>query len=114
MKVAIGIGSAYYNGDDWNELVDYTVAADTMGVDYVWSAEAWGMDAVVPLAYLAAKTQHIKLGTGIMQISSRVPPMIAMTAQSLRTVCFGFRRLRPTSRRRVARRILCQTPVKIA
>jgi len=67
-------------------LVDYTVAADTMGVDYVWSAEAWGMDAVVPLAYLAAKTQHIKLGTGIMQISSRVPPMIAMTAQSLRTV----------------------------
>ena len=86
MKVAIGIGSAYYNGDDWNELVDYTVAADTMGVDYVWSAEAWGMDAVVPLAYLAAKTQHIKLGTGIMQISSRVPPMIVMTAQSLRTV----------------------------
>ena len=86
MKVAIGIGSAYYNGDDWNELVDYTVAAATMGVDYVWSAEAWGMDAVVPLAYLAAKTQHIKLGTGIMQISSRVPPMIAMTAQSLRTV----------------------------
>ena len=86
MKVAIGIGSAYYNGDDWNELVDYTVAADTMGVDYVWSAEAWGMDAVVPLAYLAAKTQHIKLGTGIMQISYRVPPMIAMTAQSLRTV----------------------------
>ena len=86
MKVAIGIGSAYYNGDDWNELVDYTVAADTMGVDYVWSAEAWGMDAVVPLAYLAAKTQHIKLGTGIIQISSRVPPMIAMTAQSLRTV----------------------------
>ena len=86
MKVAIGIGSAYYNGEDWNDLVDYTVAADKMGVDYVWSAEAWGMDAVVPLAYLAAKTQHIKLGTGIIQISSRVPPMIAMTAQSLRTV----------------------------
>ena len=86
MKVAIGIGSAYYNGDEWDELVDYTVAADQMGVDYVWSAEAWGMDAIVPLAYLAAKTQHIKLGTGIMQISARVPPMIAMTAQSLRTV----------------------------
>ena len=86
MKVAIGIGSAYYNGDDWQDLVDYTVDADQMGVDYVWSAEAWGMDAVVPLAYLAGKTQHIKLGTGIIQISSRVPPMIAMTAQSLRTV----------------------------
>ncbi len=86
MKTAIGIGSAYYNGEDWDELVEYTVQADKMGVDHVWSAEAWGMDAIVPLAYVAAKTENIKLGTGILQISSRVPPMIAMTAQSLATV----------------------------
>ena len=86
MKTGIGIGSAYYNGEDWDELVDYTVEADRMGVDYVWSAEAWGMDAIVPLAFVAAKTSNIKLGTGILQISSRVPPMIAMTAQSLSTV----------------------------
>lgn len=86
MKTAIGIGSAYYNGEDWDQLVDYTVAADRMGVDYVWSAEAWGMDAVVPLAYMAARTKNIMLGTGIMQISARVPAMIAMTAQSLATV----------------------------
>lgn len=86
MKTAIGIGSAYYNGQDWDELVEYTVEADRMGVDHVWSAEAWGMDAIVPLAYVAARTERIKLGTGIMQISSRVPPMIAMTAQSLDTV----------------------------
>lgn len=65
MKVAIGIGSAYYNGEDWNELVDYTVAADKMGVDYVWSAEAWGMDAVVPLAYLAAKTSTSNSAPGL-------------------------------------------------
>ena len=86
MKTGIGIGSAYYNGEDWNQLVDYTVEADKMGVDYVWSAEAWGMDAIVPLAYLAAVTENIKLGTGIVQISSRVPSMIAMTAQSLATI----------------------------
>ena len=86
MKTGIGIGSAYYNGEDWDELVDYTVAADKMGVDYVWSAEAWGMDAIVPLAYVAARTSNIKLGTGILQVSSRVPSMIAMTAQSLATV----------------------------
>lgn len=86
MKTGIGIGSAYYNGEDWDELVDYTVEADKMGVDYVWSAEAWGMDAIVPLAYVAARTKNIKLGTGIMQVSSRVPSMIAMTAQSLATV----------------------------
>jgi F420-dependent oxidoreductase-like protein len=86
MKTAIGIGSAYYNGEDWDQMVDYAVAADQMGVDHVWSAEAWGMDAVVPLAYIAARTERILLGTGIMQISARVPAMIAMTAQSLATV----------------------------
>jgi len=86
MKTAISIGSAYYNGEDWPELVDYTGQAERMGVDIAWSAEAWGMDAVVPLAYLAARTERIRLGTGIMQISARVPSMIAMTAQSLATV----------------------------
>ena len=86
MKTAIGIGSAYYNGEDWNDLVEYTVAADRMGVDFVWSAEAWGMDAIVPLAFVAARTENIKLGTGILQISSRVPSMIAMTSQSLATI----------------------------
>lgn len=89
MKTSISIGSAYYNGEDWDQLVDYAMAADRMGVDQAWSAEAWGMDAIVPLAYLAAKTENIKLGTGIMQISSRVPSMIAMTAQSLDTVSKG-------------------------
>ncbi len=89
MKVSIGIGSAYYNGEDWDQLVDYTVAADRMGVAQAWSAEAWGMDAIVPLAYLAARTQRIQLGTGILQISSRVPSMTAMTAQSMDTVSNG-------------------------
>jgi F420-dependent oxidoreductase-like protein len=89
MKTAISIGSAYYNGEDWDKMVEYTQAADQFGVDQAWSAEAWGMDAIVPLAYLAAKTERIKLGTGIMQISARVPSMIAMTAQSLDTVSKG-------------------------
>lgn len=89
MKTAIAIGSAYYNGEDWPALVDYARQADRMGVDKAWSAEAWGMDSVVPLAYLAGQTERIRLGTGIMQISSRVPSMIAMTAQSLSTVSDG-------------------------
>lgn len=89
MKTSIGIGSAYYNGEDWHGLVEYTCAAERLGVDFAWSAEAWGMDAVVPLAYLAAKTDRIKLGTGILQISSRVPSMVAMTAQSLQRVSNG-------------------------
>ena len=86
MKTSVSIGSAYYNGDDWDQMVDYTVQAERLGVDQVWSAEAWGMDAIVPLAYIAARTSKIKLGTGIMQISARVPSMIAMTTQSMDTV----------------------------
>lgn len=86
MKTSVSIGSAYYNGDDWDQMVDFTVQAERLGVDQVWSAEAWGMDAIVPLAYIAARTTKIKLGTGIMQISARVPSMIAMTTQSMDTV----------------------------
>jgi len=89
MRVSVAIGGAYSSGEDWDELVDFTIAADSMGVDEAWSAEAWGMDAVVPLAFLAAKTKNIKLGTGIMQISARVPSMTAMTAQSMDTVSKG-------------------------
>jgi len=89
MKTSIAIGSAYYNGENWDELADLTVEAERLGVDQAWSAEAWGMDAIVPLAFMAARTEKIKLGTGILQISSRVPSMIAMTAQSMATVSKG-------------------------
>lgn len=83
MKASISIGSAYYNGEDWEGLVELVEAADRLGVDTAWSAEAWGMEAVTPLAYLAARTSRIRLGTGILQISARTPAMTAMTALSL-------------------------------
>jgi F420-dependent oxidoreductase-like protein len=86
MKMGISVGSAYYDGSDWSDIVNYILEAEKLGVNEVWSAEAWGMDALVPLAYIAAKTEKIKLGTGILQISSRVPSMIAMSAQSMATV----------------------------
>lgn len=89
MKTSISIGSAYYDGSHWEDLVNYVVEAERLGIDQAWSAEAWGMDAVVPLAYLAGRTKRIQLGTGIMQITSRVPSMIAMTAQSMDTVSNG-------------------------
>jgi F420-dependent oxidoreductase-like protein len=66
--------------------VDYVLEAERLGVDVAWSAEAWGQDAVTPLAYLAARTSRIRLGTGIMQISARAPAMTAMTALTLATL----------------------------
>lgn len=83
MRTAIGIGSPYASGADWEAITEYVVEADRLGVDDVWSAEAWGTDAVTPLAYLAARTERVRLGTGIMQISARAPSMTAMTAMSL-------------------------------
>ena len=83
MRVSISVGSAYYDGENWDDLVSYVVAADRLGVDTVWSAEAWGMEAVASLGYLAAKTERIRLGSGIMQISARTPATTALTALSL-------------------------------
>ena len=81
MRVSIGVGGASSGRErDFDRQVDYVVEAEKLGVDAVWTAEAWGQDAVTPLAYLAAKTHRIKLGTGIMQISARTPSMTAMTA----------------------------------
>ena len=87
MKVSIGIGGAASGRKrDFDEQVDYVVEAEKLGVDAVWTAEAWGQDAISPLAYLAATTSRIRLGTGIMQISARVPAMTAMTALTMAAI----------------------------
>ena len=80
MKIAIDLG---ITGVNWQDSITYAVEAERLGVDFVWSAEAWGYDSVTPLAYLAAKTSRITLGTGIMQIGARTPAMTAMTAMTM-------------------------------
>jgi F420-dependent oxidoreductase-like protein len=80
MRVAISLRLA---NDDWAAATAYVVEAERLGVDVVWSAEAWGHDAVTPLGFLAARTSRIRLGTGIMQAGTRTPALIAMTAMSL-------------------------------
>ena len=59
------------------------VEAEKLGFDSVWTAEAYGSDAITPLAWIAAQTSTIKLGTGIIQISARTPASVAMTAMTL-------------------------------
>lgn len=81
MNLAISVGGyAHY---DLVTQTDYVLQAEKMGINTVWSAEGWGEDAVTSLAYLAALTNRVKLGTGIMQISARVPAITAMTALSM-------------------------------
>jgi F420-dependent oxidoreductase-like protein len=80
MRISIGLGLA---NEDWAQTVSYVTEAERLGVSAVWSAEAWGHDAVTPLAYLAAHTSTIKLGSGIIQAGTRTPALVAMTALSL-------------------------------
>jgi F420-dependent oxidoreductase-like protein len=63
--------------------VDRVLSAERLGYDSVWSAEAYGSDAVTPLAFLAARTSHIRLGTGILQLAGRSPANCAMTMTTL-------------------------------
>jgi F420-dependent oxidoreductase-like protein len=83
MRVAIGAVVA--TQDD----VDFVVEAERVGVTSVWVPEAWGQDALTPLAYLAAVTTKIKLATGIAQIGARTPAMLAMSAMSMQMLSGG-------------------------
>jgi alkanesulfonate monooxygenase SsuD/methylene tetrahydromethanopterin reductase-like flavin-dependent oxidoreductase (luciferase family) len=87
MKTSIAVGGATHA--NIRGMVEFVQQAERLGVDYVWSAEAWGQDAVTSLAYLAGQTSRIKLGTGIMQISARTPSMTAMTALALHDLSNG-------------------------
>jgi F420-dependent oxidoreductase-like protein len=57
--------------------------AERLGFDSVWSAEAYGSDALTPLAYLAAVTSRIRLGTAVMQVAARAPAATAMALATL-------------------------------
>ncbi len=63
--------------------------ADQLGVYAVWAAEAYGSDAVTPLAWIGAQTKQIKLGTAIMQMPGRTPANAAMTAMTLNQLSGG-------------------------
>lgn len=86
MKVATGIG---YSGASMRIDMDFVHEVERLGYDSIWTAEAYGSDAVTPLAYIAALTMRIKLGTSIMQIPGRTPAMCAMTMSTLDAISGG-------------------------
>ena len=71
---------------DFDDQVQFVVEAERLRVDFLWTAEAWGQGAIVPLAFIAARTSRIKLGTVIMQISARAPVLLAMTALTVAAI----------------------------
>ena len=89
MKISISASSPAWDRDAFSDQLTYVQEAERMGADTVWTVEGWGQDAVTPLAYLAARTKTIKLGTAIMQITARAPAMTAMTAMTLSSLSEG-------------------------
>jgi F420-dependent oxidoreductase-like protein len=74
---------AGYSGARLELPMDLIQEADRLGVYAVWTAEAYGSDAVTPLAWIGAQTSRIHLGTAIMQMPARTPANTAMTAMTL-------------------------------
>jgi len=71
------------------ETADRVVALEKAGLDQIWVAEPYGFDAVSLLGYLAAKTERVQLGTGILNIYSRTPGALLQTAAGLDNVSGG-------------------------
>jgi F420-dependent oxidoreductase-like protein len=86
MKLGLLAG---YSPATMNVPMDLIKHVEGLGYDSVWTAEAWGSDAVTPATWILAQTEKIKVGTAIMQMPARTPAMTAMTAMTLYAMSEG-------------------------
>lgn len=86
MKLGFLLG---YSGKQISIPIDLIKQAESIGFDSVWTAEAYGNDAVTAASWVLAQTDKIRVGTAIMQMPARTPAMCAMTAMSLHQLSGG-------------------------
>ena len=79
----LGLAMGYWSAGPPDDLIESVVEAEKLGYDSAWTAEAYGSDALTPLAYVASHTSRIKLGTSVVQLSARTPTATAMAALTL-------------------------------
>jgi len=79
----LGYSTGYWSAGPPAGALDAIKEADRLGFDSFWAAEAYGSDALTPLAYWGSHTENIKLGTSIVQMSARTPAATAMAAVTL-------------------------------
>jgi F420-dependent oxidoreductase-like protein len=89
----LGVNLGYWGGGNDVDNLALAQEADRLGYSVCWVAEAYGSDAPTVLAWVAAQTQRIDIGAGVMQIPARTPAMTAMTAATLDTLSGGRFRL---------------------
>ena len=79
----LGYNTGYWSSGPPSGALEGVLEADRLGFDSVWTAEAYGSDALTPLAWWGSQTERIRLGTAIMQMSARTPAATAMAAITL-------------------------------
>ena len=77
----LGLQLGYWGAQPPADIVGISQEAERLGFDSVFTAEAWGSDAFTPLAFIAAHTERIRLGTAVVQISARTPAATAMASR---------------------------------
>ncbi len=88
MKLGLTLG---YSGAQLSLPIKTVQLAERLGYDSVWTAEAYGSDAITPLAYIAAHTNRIRLGTAVIQLAARSPANAAMAMATLDQLAGGNR-----------------------
>ena len=79
----LGLMLGYWGSHPPTDHIQLAQEAEKLGYDSVWTAEAYGSDAVTTATWVLAQTEKIRVGTAIMQMPARTPAMTAMTAMSL-------------------------------
>jgi len=78
--VKLGFGMGYWGAGPNPDAAELVLEAERLGYDSIWTAEAYGSDALTPLAWYGSRTSRVKLGTSIIQMSARTPAATAMAA----------------------------------
>jgi F420-dependent oxidoreductase-like protein len=79
----LGLNTGYWAGGPPPGAAEAIAEAEQLGVDSIWTAEAYGSDCLTPLAWWGASTERLKLGTAIVQMSARQPAATAMAAMTM-------------------------------
>src|SRR5947207_4389274 len=82
-ELKLGLNLGYWAGGPPPGAAEAIAEAERLGFDSIWTAEAYGSDALMPLAWWGSSTERIKLGTAIVQISARTPAATAIAAMTL-------------------------------
>jgi F420-dependent oxidoreductase-like protein len=88
-NLKLGLQLGYWAGGPPPDAQQTVLEAERLGFDSVWTAEAYGSDAISPLAWWGARTERLRLGTAVMQVSARQPAATAMAAMTMDHLCGG-------------------------